>query len=107
MIKKVELINEIKLYPFEDNIAMKLNAICGRGRKRDFYDLFFILKDFKLQNILEYFIVKFGEERLMMLLKSITYFEDAENDEQPVLLNEKVSWQHVKKEILKAVKTIR
>jgi hypothetical protein len=43
----------------------------------------------------------------MVLYKSITYFEDAENDEEPVLLKEKAPWDTIKKTIIKKMKTIR
>ena len=85
----IQAAGNIRLYPFEENIAMKLNAICGRDRKRDFYDLYFILNAFTITEITSFFTRKFSEEKLMVLYKSITYFEDAENDEEPVLLKEK------------------
>ncbi len=103
----IHVAGNIRLYPFGENIAMKLNAICGRGRKRDFYDLYYILNSFTINEIMNFFINKFGEEKLMTLYKSITYFEDAENDEEPVLLNKKVSWDTIKKTIIKKMKTIR
>jgi hypothetical protein len=102
----IETLNAIRIYPIEENIAMKLNAICGRGRKRDFYDLYFILKNFSLNEISDFFIKKFGEERLLFLYKSITYFDDAENDADPVLIKEKITWETVKKYILKTIRRI-
>ncbi len=103
----IQAAGNIRLYPFEENIAMKLNAICGRDRKRDFYDLYFILNAFTITEITSFFTRKFSEEKLMVLYKSITYFEDAENDEEPVLLKEKAPWDTIKKTIIKKMKTIR
>lgn len=37
----------------------------------------------------------------------MTYFEDAESDNEPVLLKEMVSWDKVKKEILRRVKELK
>lgn len=102
-IKATEIFNSIRIYPLEENIAMKLNAIIGRRRKRDFYDLHFILKHSSFNKVCHFFINKFGEEKLMPLLKSITYFDDAENDEEPVLLKEKITWKKVKETIFKNV----
>lgn len=101
--KAIEIYNDIRIYPLEENIAMKLNAIVGRGRKRDFYDLHFILKDFSFSEVCTFFVNKFGDEKLMPLLKSMTYFDDAENDDEPVLLRDKISWKKVKESILKNV----
>lgn len=102
-IKETEVYDNIRIYPLEENIALKLNAISGRGRKRDFYDLHFILKKFSFQEICDFFINKFGDEKLIPLLKSVTYFDDAENDEEPVLLKERITWKKVKENILKNV----
>jgi len=102
-IKETEMYDNIRIYPIEENIAMKLNAITGRGRKRDFYDLHFILKNFSFREICGFFIDKFGDEKLISLLKSVTYFNDAEDDEEPVLLKERVTWKKVKENILKNV----
>lgn len=103
----IEVIESVRLYSFEENIAMKLNAICGRGRKRDFFDLYFILEKFSLTEVTNFFLSKYGEDKLLSLYKSITYFEDAANDEDLVLLNKKVTWENVKKTILKKMKTMR
>lgn len=102
-IKETEIYNNIRIYPLEENIAMKLNAISGRGRKRDFYDLHFILKSFSFRETCDFFTNKFGEEKLIPFLKSVTYFEDAETDEEPVLLKERITWKKVKENILKNV----
>lgn len=102
-IKEPEIYNNIRIYPLEENIAMKLNAISGRGRKRDFYDLHLILKNFSFNETCDFFIKKFGDEKLISFLKSVTYFSDAENDEEPVLLKEKITWKKVKESIFKNV----
>ena len=39
IIKKHETIDGIRLYSSPDIASMKLNAILGRGRKKDFWDL--------------------------------------------------------------------
>jgi hypothetical protein len=57
-IKEVEKIDHIRVYPLEENIAMKMNTICGRGRKRDFYDLHFILKIFSFKEVCNFFSEK-------------------------------------------------
>ena len=99
--------NGIRIYSIEENIAMKLMAITGRGRKRDFFDLYFILKKYSFPQIIDFFTKKHNEERLIMLYKSFTYFEDAESDNDPELLHKKISWNKVKEELLKRVKEIK
>lgn len=71
-----------------DIAAMKLIAIAQRGSKKDFVDLFFLLRHKidlqQLKNIIErkYAGVNYSWPHL---LRSIAYFEDAEEDPMPVL----------------------
>jgi hypothetical protein len=39
----------------KDIAAMKLNAIAGRGSKKDFIDLYFLLNEFSLEEILSFY----------------------------------------------------
>jgi predicted nucleotidyltransferase component of viral defense system len=88
----------------EDIATMKLLAITNRGRKRDFFDLYFLLKQFTFRQLIELFQQKFKRHELFMLTQSLVYFEDAENDDEPNLLNEKVSWKQIKEKIIAEVK---
>jgi len=40
----------------EDIAAMKLNVIAGRGSKKDFIDLDFLLNEFSLRQILDFYL---------------------------------------------------
>ena len=91
----------IRLLSIKDIGCMKLAAITGRGKKRDFFDLYFILKQFSLSDLLEWYQLKYYDSSLQLVLKSLTYFEDAENDEDP-LLTEDLSWDKVKGSISQA-----
>lgn len=94
---------------FEDNIrmatakdiaAMKINAITGRGSKKDFIDLYFLLNYFTLEEILSFFISKYYDATLFLAIKSLTYFDDADLQEMPKIF-EKINWEDIKKTILK------
>jgi len=98
LLKDIETKNEIRLFSFEDTIAAKLNAVLGRGSKKDFYDIYEILKKHSLSTILDHFKKKFNQENVFPLLKSLNYFEDAENEPNPLSLKN-ISWEEVKKEI--------
>ena len=89
----------------EDIATMKLLAITNRGRKRDFFDLYFLLKQFSLEQLIGLFQQTFKRHELFMLTQSLVYFEDAENDEEPNLLEENVSWKQVKEKIKAEVRT--
>ncbi len=95
-------IDGLRLLHQEDIALMKIAAIAGRGRKRDFFDLYFLLRVLPLQSLLDDFAWKYGEASVFHALRSLTYFEDAEGDADPVLF-EDISWAAVKKRIQQAV----
>lgn len=66
-----------------DIAAMKLNAISGRGSKKDFIDLHFLLKKYSLSEMIGYYNKKFLDGSEFLVLKSLTYFDDADLDESP------------------------
>ena len=96
----------IRLHSIPDIAAMKLAAIAGRGRKRDFYDLYFLLQKFPLSMIIDFYNHKYPDGSEMMVARSLTFFEDANEDESPRLLEDVVSWNEVKEVILEQVKTM-
>ena len=93
--------DNIHLATIEDIAAMKLNAIIGRGSKKDFIDLFFILKDYSLATIMGFYTKKYNDVSTFLVLKSLTYFEDADIEEMPFMFNN-ITWQAVKDNIKKA-----
>ena len=93
--------DNIHLATIEDIAAMKLNAIIGRGSKKDFIDLFFILKDYSLATIMGFYTKKYNDGSTFLVLKSLTYFEDADIEEMPFMFNN-ITWQAVKDNIKKA-----
>lgn len=105
-LKKPFVENGIRVASVEDISAMKLSAITKRGLKKDFYDLYFLIKELSLSQMLDYFRNKYPDAETYMVLKSLNYFEDAEENTDPVLLKEKPSWEEVKKTIRSAVKEI-
>lgn len=92
----------IILAGIKDIAAMKIAAVVGRGTKKDFIDLFFLLRQYSLQEILQLYLQKYPDGSLFIALKSLTYFEDAETDPMPVMF-EKVNWNDVKARIKQAV----
>ncbi|GAB3894496.1 nucleotidyl transferase AbiEii/AbiGii toxin family protein [Larkinella knui] len=93
----------IRMFSTKDIAAMKLSAITNRGAKKDFYDIYFLMRQYGLSQLLEWYQQKYQTNNLFMVLKSLTYFDDAELTETPVLLQKKTGWITVKKTILAAV----
>jgi predicted nucleotidyltransferase component of viral defense system len=94
--------NGLKLASIEDIAAMKLAAVTGRGTKKDFIDLFFLLKKYSLYDLIDFYNRKYADGSVFMVLKSLTYFEDAESDPLPEMLLP-FDWEFMKKTILKVV----
>lgn len=93
-----------------DIAAMKIAAISDRGTKRDFIDLYFILKIEKilsLKDALELYDKKFEtlKQNQVHILKSLQYFADAEEGEMPKMIK-LVSWPEVKSFFQKEVKSL-
>lgn len=102
----------IRILSSSDIAAMKIVAISQRGRKRDFMDLYwYCTKHEKLNQVIKRAIGQYpGQERnITHILKSLTYFDDAENEPIPKIFF-KASWKEVKlffrKEVKKIAKTL-
>ena len=80
-----------------DCACMKLDAISSRGLRRDFYDLYIILHEYTLDKLLEAFQQKYAAASTdpFHLLRSLTYFADADTDESIHLLKP-LEWRAVK-----------
>ena len=98
--KPIEL-NNIRMAGLKDIAAMKLNAIAGRGSKKDFIDVFYLLPYFNLNEMLELYLQKYSDGSEFLVRKSLTYFDDADLEEMPYMF-ENISWDFIKEKILEA-----
>jgi hypothetical protein len=101
-IEEAKVVDGIRLASNKDIGAMKLNAIAGRGSKKDFIDLYFLLQEFSIEELVQFYENKYHDGSSFMVLKSLTYFEDAEKQEMPIMYK-KVTWPEVKQSIQKSV----
>lgn len=85
----------IRLAAKEDIAAMKVNAIIGRGTKKDFIDMSFLLKEFTLSEILRFYFQKYPEASIFLASKSLAYYDDAESDPMPLMFS-KDTWEQMK-----------
>ena len=95
----------LKLADTRDIACMKIDAISSRGSKKDFVDLYFLLKKYPLKKILSLFDKKYKDIKYSQLhiLKSLIYFQDAERDPLPMMLKD-AEWDEIKKELQRNVK---
>jgi predicted nucleotidyltransferase component of viral defense system len=94
--------DQLRLAGKKDIAAMKLAAITGRGSRKDFIDLHFLLQEFNLREMLSFYSKKYIEGSTFLVLKSLTYFDDAETDPQPFMLK-KADWKQIKRSIINSV----
>jgi hypothetical protein len=80
-----------------DIACMKVSAIASRGTKRDFVDLYECVQRYGLKEILRLFDRKYAQARYsrIHILKSLTFFADAEKDPMPHMLIP-LDWEKVK-----------
>ena len=90
----------------EDIAAMKIIAISDRGAKRDFIDIYFLLKEFSLKEIFDFTEKKYPNFNIYVGLRGLTYFTDAEKKQQRRLyfFSHSVFWNEVKKFLIEEVK---
>ena len=93
----------VRLASLNDIAAMKVSAIVNRGTKKDFIDLYTLLLHFALDEILDMYSRKYSDGSLFIVMKSLTYFDDAETDPMPNVLND-TTWETVKDFLRKVVR---
>ena len=93
----------VRLASLNDIAAMKVSAIVNRGTKKDFIDLYTLLQHFALDEILDMYSRKYSDGSLFIVMKSLTYFDDAETDPMPNVLND-TTWETVKDFLSKVVR---
>ena len=86
-----------RLYHSLDLMAMKVNAILGRGKKKDFWDMAELLQHYTITECIEAHSKKYPNQQLLISIpNALTYFTDADESEEPVSLKGQ-TWASVKK----------
>jgi predicted nucleotidyltransferase component of viral defense system len=93
----------VRYFSNKDILAMKVAAILRRAVKKDFWDMSELLQHYTLDDVLECYHKKYPDQRLSISIPfAISFFEDAEESEEPISLKGQ-TWLKVKKEIKKKV----
>lgn len=89
----------------EDIAAMKIIAISDRGIRRDFVDIYFLLREFSLRDIFNFVKKKYPNFNIYVGLRGLTYFADADRKQKRRLyLPQSISWNKVKKFLIEEVR---
>lgn len=103
LVGTIEIIDQTRMYSDADIAAMKIQAILGRGKKKDFWDLYELLQRYSLQQIIDWHKQKYPSQMLAISIpNAITYFVDADASETPVSFKNQ-TWEGIKKGISKVV----
>ena len=81
----------LRLASPKDIAAMKINAIEGRGSKKDFIDIYSLLQHYSLDELLKFYSQKYPNYSIYRALMSLTYFADADPKDTPTLFMD-VTW---------------
>ncbi len=85
----------LRLASPKDIAAMKINAIEGRGSKKDFIDVYFLLQHYSLDELLKFYSQKYPNYSIYRALMSLTYFADADPKDTPTLFMD-ATWDEMK-----------
>jgi len=105
--KRIQYKNISVIIP-EDIAVMKIIAISQRGKKRDFFDLYWYCHNREpLAEIIPRVYKQYPglDHNLNHIIKSLIYFEDAENDPEPKIFFT-ANWREVKKFFRQEIKRI-
>jgi len=93
----------LRLASLPDIAAMKLAAITGRGSKKDFIDIYYLLKRYTFEELLSFYNNKYHDGATFLVLRSLVYFDDANSELMPKMFKS-VSWDVVKRDISEKLK---
>lgn len=105
LVKKVWEWSGLRIADPVDIACMKLIAVGDRGLKRDFVDMYFLLRDIlDLDELFAAMETKYAgiDYNKVHFLKGLTFFDDAEADPLPRMLVP-FEWEEAKAAIVKAV----
>ncbi|MBK6979949.1 MAG: nucleotidyl transferase AbiEii/AbiGii toxin family protein [Cytophagaceae bacterium] len=104
LIRPIVEIDGIRMFSPEDIIAMKVQAILGRGKKKDFWDIAELLNHFSVKDFVEFHKEKYSTQNLLISVpQTMVYFDDADESEEPISLKNQ-TWKSVKKQITETVR---
>ena len=87
----------IRMFGDDDIIAMKIFAALKRAHKKDFWDIAELLNHYSLDECIKMYYKKYPNMQLFISIPyALTYFEDADESEDPVSLKAQ-TWESVKK----------
>ena len=107
LIEKTGNVMGIEVASCQDIAAMKLIAISHRPVKRDYIDIYYLLKSYSLMEMFSFVDKKYPNFDQYFAFRALTYFEDIGEREKKrsiKVLDKGYSWEKVKKKIFEEVR---
>jgi hypothetical protein len=101
-LNPIQIINGIPFADTKDLIALKLNAVKGRGVKKDFWDVARLLQEYCMNDLLQFYHDRYNYDDTFAVVMSMSYFKDAEDTITPESLDG-MTWEKVKKVIISGI----
>ncbi len=99
-IEEVQLIDDIRLASIPEIIAMKLDVVSRKGRKKDFWDLHELKDDFSLEEMLALHEKRYPYNHDSELIRNnFSDFKNADEDFDPICLRGK-HWEIIKLDMI-------
>ncbi len=102
LLNPVQYIDGIRMWSLEDIAASKVYAISARATKKDFWDINILLDNFTLLEISDFYYRRYNQVLAISVAKKLTYFDEAEDTDPPMCLQQK-DWVMIKKSISKKI----
>jgi predicted nucleotidyltransferase component of viral defense system len=84
LLRDYTTLDSIQCMSLPDMAAMKINAVTNRGSKKDFSDLLLLHENgIPLTTALDFFCEKYGSAGRFLAIRSLAWFEDAEDEPDP------------------------
>ena len=93
----------LKLASVAEIACMKLSAVTGRASNKDYIDLYYILQEMSLADLLEKVSKKFPDIDQNLILKSLVYFDDIEMEPIMFKNNKDIDFKKIKDFLKKKV----
>jgi hypothetical protein len=99
-----QVLDGIRMYSIKDLMAVKIQAIFGRGQKKDFWDIAQLLQHHSVAEFIEAHQEKYPSQQLLISIpQSLTYFSDADETNEPTSLKGQ-TWGDIKNIISRKVR---
>ena len=98
LLEPAATVENVPLASLLDTGLMKLDAVIGRGSRKDFIDLYVITQQIPLPNLLRAGERKYQQVRdfPLMALEGLLQFDNADRDSQPEMLTD-LTWENVRR----------